>query len=322
MVDGARAQVARRSLLSAAAAAVALTTGACGVRLEDDAPRVPFVPTRTPVPAEAELVALTRDTRALADAAAALPGELAADLATIHRRQHSVLRTTLVRRQVPVAALDASPSPTGSASPSATTAASPSPTPTAPATGRGALAADEAVAAAEAGTFSGVEPDLRATVAALHAQRFAAATLLSGRVPTVPTDPVDGTAVAALASLTSGAIFLMEVVAARSDEKQRARADSTLAALRDLRRDQLAGGAVADEALGHPLPFPVESPADAARLARDVLTTLRAGSGEHLDDVVTAHGAAGLAALTRWLGTVEVEAHRWGVALVPFPGLD
>ena len=31
--------------------------------------------------------------------------------------------------------------------------------------------------------------------------------------------------------------------------------------------------------------------------------------------------AAGLAALTRWLGTVEVEAHRWGVDLEPFPGL-
>ncbi|HET6967927.1 MAG TPA: hypothetical protein VFI44_06600 [Ornithinibacter sp.] len=336
MVERARAQVARRSLLSAATAAVALSTGACGIRLEDDAPRVPFVPTRTPVAAEAELVALTRDTRALADAAAGLPGDLAADLATIHRRQHSVLRTTLVRRQVPADELDAAPSPTGSptaaaagptssatATPTAAgPSASPSATPATPVTGRGALAADEAAAAAEAGTFAGVEPDLRATVAALHAQRYAAATLLSGRAPSVPTAPVDGTAVAAMASLTSGAIFLVEVVAARSDGKQRARADATLAALRDLRADQLAGGAVADEALGHPLPFPVDSPADAARLARDVLTTLRAGSGGHLDEVVTVHGAAGLAALTRWMGAVEVEAYRWGVPLVPVPGLD
>ena len=336
MVERARAMVARRSLLAAAGAAVALSPGACGIRLEDDAPRVPFVPTRTPVPAEAQLVALTRDTRALADAAADLPGALAADLATVHRRQHSVLRTTLVRRQVPAAALDAPPSPTAtptptaSGSPSSATgaptspgpSASPSATPATPATGRGALAADEAAAAAEAGTFAGVEPDLRATVAALHAQRYAAATLLSGRAPSVPTGPVGGTAVAALASLTSGAVFLMEVVAARSEGKQRARADATLAALRDLRADQQAGGAAADEALGHPLPFPVDSPADAARLAREVLTTLRAGSGEHLDEVVAVHGAAGLAALTRWLGTVEVEAHRWGVALVPFPGLD
>ncbi|HSO64077.1 MAG TPA: DUF4439 domain-containing protein, partial [Ornithinibacter sp.] len=184
-----------------------------------------------------------------------------------------------------------------------------------------ALAADEAAAAAAAGTFAGVDPDLRATVAALHAQRPAAATLLSGRAPAVPGDTVDGAAVAALATLTSAAIFLMEVVAARSNGRQRARADSTLAALRDLRTDQLAGGAVADRALGHPLPFPVDSPADAARLAREVLTTLRAGSGEHLEAVVTAHGATGLTALARWVGTVEVEAHRWGVDLVPFPGL-
>ena len=82
-----------------------------------------------------------------------------------------------------------------------------------------------------------------------------------------------------------------------------------------------AGGAAPADALGHPLPFLVESPADAARLGREVLTTLRAGTGQHLDPVVTGHGAAGLAALTRWVGTVEVEAHRWGADLVPFPGL-
>ena len=46
------------------------------------------------------------------------------------------------------------------------------------------------------------------------------------------------------------------------------------------------------------------------------------GTGQHLEAVVTDHGAAGLSALTRWLGTVEVEVHRWGVDLVPFPGLD
>jgi len=335
MAHGERVQVARRTLLSAAAGAVVLPAGACSIRLEDDAPRVPFVPTRTPVPAEAELVALTRDTLALADAAAALPGALAADLATVHRRQYSVLRTTLVRRQVPASDLDAPPagpsaSPTASASASASGSASPTATasPTAPAsrsapaTGRGALAADEAAAAAAAGTFAGVEVDLRATIAALHAQRYAAATLLAGRAPTVPLDAVAGPEVVALASLTSGATFFMEVVAARSEGRQRARAAATLAALEDLRADQVAGGAVPDDALGHPLPFPVSSPADAARLAREALTTLRAGSGQHLEAVVTDHGAAGLSALTRWLGTVEVEVHRWGVDLVPFPGLD
>ena len=46
-----------------------------------------------------------------------------------------------------------------------------------------------------------------------------------------------------------------------------------------------------------------------------------AGYGEHLEPLVTTHGAAGISAVTRWLGTVETEAHRWGADLLPFPGL-
>ena len=336
MAERARVGVARRTLLSAVVGAVVLPVGACGIRLEDDAPRVPFVPTRTPVPAEPELVALTRETAALAEAAAEVSGSLAADLETIHRRQHAVLRTTLVRQQVPAEDLDApapatataTPTPTitatatGSGTPSPSGGASASPSTTTVQAGRAGLAEAGAASAAAAGTYAVVGTDLRATVSALHAQRYAAATLLTGRQPTVPRDPVSGSHVSALAAQTSGAIFLMEVVAARSDGKQRARADATLEALRDLRTDQLAGGARVDEALGHPLPFPVEDAADAERLAREVLTTLRAGYGEHLEPLVTAEGALGLAAITRWLGTVEVQAHRWGVPLMPFPGLS
>jgi hypothetical protein len=332
MADGTGATLARRSLLGAAAAALVLPAGGCGIRLEEDAPHVPFVPTRTPVPAEDELVALTLDTRSLADAAAALPGPLAADLATLHRHQHAVLRTALAQLGVPADELDrtAAPSPTASTS-TGTSAPEPSPSspPPSPSStasprpdGRLALARDEGAAAASAGSLADVAVDLRATVAALHAQRYAAAALLSGRVPTVPRDPVDGADVAALASLTAAAIFLMEVVAARSEGRQRTLAGTTLEALRDLRTDQLAGGATPDEALGHPLPFPVDSPVDAARLARTVLGTLRSGSGQHLEPVVTAHGAAGMAAMTRWVGAVEVEAHRWGIDLQPFPGLS
>ena len=138
----------------------------------------------------------------------------------------------------------------------------------------------------------------------------------------MPDGAVAGADVAALADATAAATYFLEVVAARSTGRQRARADATLAALRDLRADQLAGGAAADDALGHPLPFPVESPTDARRLARTALTTLRASYGAHLEPLVTSEGAAGIAALTRWLGTVEVEAHRWGVELEPFPGLE
>ncbi|GAA4401514.1 hypothetical protein GCM10023168_11190 [Fodinibacter luteus] len=351
MPDRARAGVPRRTVIASALCLGVLPFAGCGIRLEDDAPRVPLVPTRTPVPVEAELVALTRDTRALAALAATVAGPLAADLTTIHRRQHTVLRTTLLRRQVPAAELDADPSPAASPPPnaaspsgdpvpssgaapsgaapraSASPGASASPTPStsaspSAASRRAALGDAEGAAAEAAGTFAGVEEDLRATVAALHAQRFAAATLLSGREPEVPGDPVSGTAVAALAASTSAAIYFFEVVSARSSGRQRERSDETLAVLRDLRTDQLAGGSRPDDAIGHPLPFEVETTADAARLAREVLTTLRAGYGEQLAPLVGSEGAAGLAAVTRWLGTVEVEVHRWGLELVPFPGLE
>ena len=312
--------VDRRWVVSGLLGAAVLPASACGIRLEDDAPRVPLVPTRTPVPVEAALVALTRDTVALATASAALEGDLAADLAALHRRQHTVLRTTLLRRQVPAADLDA-PAATPSASPPATPSASSSPSPSPTVDGRAALGALEAAAAAGAGTFADVEDDLRAAVAALHAQRYAAATLLTGRTPDAPSDPVGGDTVGRVVALTEAAIWLLEVVSARSTGRQRDRSDATLVVLRTLRADQLSGGARSESALGHPLPFPVKTAADAARLARDVLTALRADLGPHLGPLVAEHGTTGLAATTRWVGTVEVEAHRWGVPLVPFPGL-
>lgn len=321
MTEGARPGVPRRTVVAGLVAAV-LPTAGCGIRLEDDAPRVPLVPTRTPVPAEAELAALTRDTAALAELASTVPGAVAADLATIHRRQHTVLRSTLLADRVPAADLDpgastapSGPSPSASTSPAASPTASPSGT-------RVELAGAEGASAAAAGTFAGVEPDLRATLASLHAQRYAAATLLAGHPPGVPGGAVTGVDVAALADATAAATYFLEVVAARSTGRQRARADATLGALHALHADQLTGGAARGDALGHPLPFPVENPTDARRLARTALTTLRASHGAHLEPLVTSEGAAGIAAATRWLGTVEVEAHRWGVELEPFPGLE
>jgi hypothetical protein len=75
MTQGSRPGVPRRIVVAGVVSAVLSTTG-CGIRLEDDAPRLPLLPTRTPVPAEAELVALTRATAALAALAATVPGAL------------------------------------------------------------------------------------------------------------------------------------------------------------------------------------------------------------------------------------------------------
>lgn len=309
--------VDRRWVVGALLGAAVLPAAGCGIRLEDDAPRVPLVPTRTPIAAEDRLVALTRDCLVLAGAASALSGDLAADLAALHRRQHSVLRTTLVQRQVPAAEVDGAPSsPSPSPSPSPSLSATPG-----GADGRAALGVLEATAAAGAADLVDAPADLRATLASLHAQRYAAATLLDGRPPQVPVEPVGGDTVASAVALTEGATWLLEVVSARSAGRQRSRSDATLDVLRALRTDQLAGGARSESALGHPLPFPVDSAADAARLAREVLAALRADLGALLDRLVAEHGAPGMAAAVRWLGTVEVEAHRWGVDLAPFPGL-
>ena len=319
MRQAARQGATRRTFVAGALGALALPVAGCGIRLEDDAPRVPLVPTRTPVPAEAELVALTTETLALAELAATAPGALAAALTTIHRRQHTVLRTTLLRLQVPASLLDAQPSPSPSSSPSAS--GSPSPTPSPTASALETLAAAEAASAARAAEFAGAEADLLATLASLHAQRYAAATLLSGRPPTVPTDPVAGATVEALAASTAAAVYLFEVVSARSGGAQRTRSDATLEVLRRLRADQVAGGSSPEGTIGHPLPFPVETSADAARLAREALLALRAGYGEHLGALAASESGAGLSAATRWLGTVEVQAHRWGLELEPFPAL-
>src|SRR3954465_14090397 len=100
MTQGPRPGVPRRTAVAGGAAVVPSASG-CGIRLEDDAPRLPLLPTRTPMPGEAELVALTRDTAALATLAGGVPGALGAELATLHRRQHTVLRTALVAGGVP-----------------------------------------------------------------------------------------------------------------------------------------------------------------------------------------------------------------------------
>ena len=84
----------------------AVLLAGCGIRLEDDAPRVPLVPTRTPIPGETELVALLLGSRTLAAAASA---PYAAGLA----RQEAVLDAALRERGVPQSLLAAATEPSG-----------------------------------------------------------------------------------------------------------------------------------------------------------------------------------------------------------------
>lgn len=311
MWDGPASATSRRTLLLGGAAGL-LTLGGCGIRLEDDAPRIPLLPTRTPLPAEDLLVALARECAVLAARAEGSASPLARTLGPLHRRQHTVLRTALVGAGVRAEVLD-SPEPSATPAPTSTTTPPPSP----------ALGATEAASAARAAQFAAVAGDLRAPVAALHAQRWAAATVLTGRAPSAPAagaEPVGGRAVGDLADATASAVYLLEVATARSTGAQRTRGTATLTALRGVLAEQRASGDAPEPSLGHPLPFPVATPADAVRLARAALTGLRTDHGRALADLA-ALGAPGLVAATRWQGTIEAEASRWGAALTPFPGL-
>ncbi|NHA67035.1 hypothetical protein [Phycicoccus flavus] len=300
----------RRTLLAAALGTGLTGLGGCGVRLEDDVPPLPVGPVRRRLPAEDRLTALTRDTALLAALATSLPGTLPRRLAALHRRQHTVLRTALLDERVPADEVD----------PSASAATSPSPTPTGTAA-TSALARAEDAAAAAAGRFAGVADPFRAPVAALHAQRWAAARLLgvpdrAGASPAAPDDVAED-----VAALLDGAVYLLEVAAARGSEADRTRALADRESLQRLRAE-VTGGDTLPPAVGHPLPFAVRSPADARRLARTALEDLRRGLGEPVAQRLPERPRPDrFVAAARWLGTVEVRAHGWDLALRPFPGL-
>ena len=102
----------RRALLAAAGLGAAGALTGCRVRLEDDAPRVPLLPTRQPIPDEGALLQALADTRDLQAAAAALGGARTATparLAAAHARQVAVLEQVLRSARVPQASWAASP---------------------------------------------------------------------------------------------------------------------------------------------------------------------------------------------------------------------
>jgi hypothetical protein len=333
----------RRAVLTGGLGALsALTLAACGIRLEDNAPRVPLIPTRSPIPGEAFLLGLRRSSATLATEAKALggaPTAMPARLAVMHAKQASVLVAELERLGVPRNIIEAPPTPTTQPS-HATGATSGSTTATGPATATGAatsgspggaaptspaeLATSEA---ADVGTsaftsLARIDADARPLVGALLAQRWAAATLLGApHIEAVPTWKGPSLASAFLES-TRATIYAMQVVAAQSPTgAQRILARATLAALeaRAQIQEGLAGQSAGPPPLGYPLPFAVTTPAAAHRLAVQVLTELRAANAR---DVGSAgNDAEPLDSAVRWLADTEVLASRWGVPLSAFPGL-
>ena len=108
----------RRTLLAVAGLGAAGALTGCRVRLEDDAPRVPLLPTRQPIPDEGALLRALADARDLRAGAAALGGARTATparLAAVHARQVAVLEQVLRSARVPQSSYAATPSPATSA---------------------------------------------------------------------------------------------------------------------------------------------------------------------------------------------------------------
>ena len=337
-VPGEHRSPSRRAVLAAGAGGLgALTLSACGIRLEDDAPRVPLVPTREPLRGESFLVALWRHTQDLEQRAAQLEGAatgLPARLVGLHRSQRTVLEAELVRLGVPRSVLGAGTT-TAAPTTTTTTATSPSTGPSTGAstgspTGGSAAASARSLGAAEASdlgptaiaALAGSEPPLVALVGAVLAQRSAAATLL-GAPATWPAPSWTQRSLAASYLETSrAAVYAFEVVTAQTPRgAQRTLATATLAALRARASAQeaLAGDSAPPPALAYTLPFAVTTPAAARRLAVQALTGAR---GAVAGDLTSTGGDVGpLTSVVQWLGETEVLASRWGVRLAPFPGL-
>jgi hypothetical protein len=338
------AQPDRRALLTAGLGTLSvLALASCGIRLEDDAPRIPLLPARTPIDGETFLLGLVRSSAELAGDARGLGGagtSLVARLAGLHARQVTVLGAELRRLGVPQSLVDqaATGHPAAAASPGTAThrpttaGTTVTQAPTSGPTTRPVLSPADlaAVELADLGTTSQpAAPSLtqaagpaRPLAGALLAQRVAAAALLGAPPQTdQPTWQSPGLASSFLDS-TRAAVYGMQVVAAQSPNgAQGALAHATLATLqaREQIQEVLAGPSAGPTPLGYPLPFPVTTPVAAARLAVQVLTELRAANAR---DMASAAGdPKPLASAVGWLGETEVLASRWGVPLSAFPGL-
>jgi hypothetical protein len=313
---GGAAGPARRSVLALGAVALVVGLAGCGVRLEDDAPDIPLIPTRQPIPGERALLGLLAQTVQLAKGAEAIAprgGTTVSALATLHPAQATRLSEVLRAKAVPARLVRAAGTGRTPVAASAVSAA---------ALGRLEAQALEAGAQREALV---VGADLLPMVCALLAQRAAAAALLGVVVPRhAGVWPHAALAVGPLQAFRS-AVYGLEVVTAQSSGTDRSRGQATLARLRTFESQAaaLAGRESPPAELGYTLPFPVRSAGSARRLARQTLAGLRDTLAAQFGGLAAAEpGGRGAAPqVIRWLGASEAELHRWGGALTPFPGL-
>jgi len=317
----------RRLVTLGALGGVVATLTGCGIRLEDDAPHVPLLPERSPIAGEESLLRLLAAVQGAALAPVDPKSPVSPLLAPLHREQARVLHDALRQRGVPEDELpSATPKPTASATPTGGTA-TPTPTPTPSSASTDVASVESGILSAGAGCAEAAE-DLRPTLLAILGQANAALDLVgydldrSAQTSSAPTWTTPEGLVPLLAAMRTSTYYL-QVAAARSTRSVR---DDWAVGIGQLERvtaelvAAIGDGAPAPD-LGQPLPHPVTTPAEAATLATETLSTLLRTFGTTLRSVTDADPDAAFAVAPRWLGTVAAQARRHGVPLTAFPGL-
>ena len=313
----------------------AILLSGCGIRLEEDAPHVPLIPERTPIPQEANLVALLHHMQSLR---AAVPAEYAAGLA----RQVEVLDSALRQGGVP-ADLLAAPTPSeidptapssgtsasaGSSSTSTTPGASGSGSPSTSATTTDPAKPDAvglALVASSAAqeVLPGAASALRPTLAAMTVSWDLLRQSLDSNATEMALHPGKLPQAAALTLLSAAreAVYGLEVAAARSGGATRKRAIASLQTVRG--RVSALEGQLGDSAPATPsaytLPLSVSDDSTARRLIRHLTAGLVTACGATLPegtaDPKTALASAG------WLWESAALDAEWGAPWSAFPGL-
>jgi hypothetical protein len=318
----------------------------CAVRLEDDAPPIPLIPTREPVPAEEALLWLLADCRRLSAAGPAgagsgtTPGtETGTPRPDVYDEQVSVLRSALHRAGVPIETLDetiadaTTPSTgTGTATPSAPEAgaatAPSTTTPAAPSTPAGATPQPSA-ALDRIEDVRRCGPGMFPIVMSLLSQRWAAVVLAGDPLPEPMVEDRSAriwrfpALARGFALLSQPGVYGLEVVSAQLSGDARAAALVALDTVRRLGREQdiRAGGSTPPPEIGYALPTPVDSEESAAALASLVLGTLTEGYGGLLPTITGSAQQDTARDVVTWIGSVVALGADWGLAPQPFPGI-
>lgn len=337
MIPAMPARCSRRAVLLACLCGAGAVISGCEASTDPDDPALPTDGAGRPIKTSAAdvglLLATLQRTRSLVDMGEEIApftrGSLLEQLHQAHQTQHQVLTRLLIAARVdpgPAPGVaTSSPQTGGDAGAGVTDTAAPNTA--APTRSRKALAEGLAQELTEDASPAAMEAVAGAGAAnlpmliALHGQRTASAALLGATWswPTLagPTGP----ATVGLLSALRPAVYVLEVLAARTAGKERGRYEQALRPLRTLTRQvtELAAEAAPPAPLGYGLPAFADTPSARADLAAQAMRPLPAAV---IDGTAALSGD--LAAVTgsvRLLGEVVRLGRPFGLAITGFPGM-